>query len=159
VFDGAQYLYDVSTTLSIPWRPCWCWQCNDVCLGEFLPTPNEIVEEAKAWRRRDQEFNYVTEFRPPTGFRDDEHEPYALAYFDDLFAWRITRVSPPKCLSCGSENILVTKSRFSDMFEHPDCGGMISTRFSVFGGTSRNVSPTHWYTSEGVFLRTEVDHQ
>src|SRR5438445_655821 len=88
--------------LVVPW-PCWCWQCSDVSLAEYIPSPAEIINEAKAWRQRQEGRQYRVAFGP-LGLPDDDdaYEPKALEYYDAVLIWRQKRKSPGRCLFCGS---------------------------------------------------------
>src|SRR6188768_740791 len=96
-FDDVIRVYQAPGELFVIAWPCWCWECGDVSLAEYVPSPAEILDEARAWKQRDQEREYrITS--GPLGWKDDERQPEVLAYYDSVLSWRRNRHSPDKCL-------------------------------------------------------------
>ena len=86
-FKDAIRLYDTSDEIPVIDWPCWCWQCDDISLAEYIPSSTEILEEARAWKRRDREHKYKM-YLGPIDWRDDEREQGALEHYDAVFTWR-----------------------------------------------------------------------
>jgi hypothetical protein len=150
-FEGTIRVYDaLEEVLVIPW-PCWCWDCDAVSLAEYVPDPAEVVEEAKAWRRRDRSREYRIACGP-IGLRDDEREPEALAYYDAVLAWRRRRQSAGRCLFCGSVRVSLAAARYGK-FEHPGCGGMFECLLSISGSIRRRTKEV--FSAEGIKLSEE----
>ncbi|MFN0021422.1 MAG: hypothetical protein ACKVP0_24490 [Pirellulaceae bacterium] len=93
---------------------------------------------------------------PGTDWRDEKDR-----HLNDLrrrIKWRRSRQSPPKCLECGSTDLLVipetdeeNENQSPQGIEHPGCNGLLQVRGIGF---SQNRA---WiiYTSEGKKLRCE----
>lgn len=148
-------LYHVPERICVIEWPCWCWNCDEVSLAEYIPNPAEIIDEAKAWRQRDCERRYHIHSSPigePLGAMDDEREPTILAYYDDVLAWRQKRQSPGRCLFCGSIMVSLAASPGS-RFEHPGCGGFIQGSFSLGScNSSYYIFNKALYTTEGLIM-------
>src|SRR5436309_107372 len=86
-FEDTIRVYDTPEEVLVIGWPCWCWQCDNVSLAEYVPEPGEVIAEAKAWRQRDRQREYRIACGP-LGWRDDERESSALAYYDAVLAWR-----------------------------------------------------------------------
>src|SRR5579872_1419285 len=59
--------------------PCWCWKCGDVELSEYIPSADEILDECRAWRRRDRDREYQIA-QHPVIYKPDEFEPSVMDY-------------------------------------------------------------------------------
>src|SRR5690606_6177850 len=78
----------------------WCNGCEGFSAVERLPDEHELtlsLENAK-----------------------NEHNKKHIRENEAAIEWRKLRMSPPKCLYCGSSDILET-----DPVKHPGCGGKI----------------------------------
>lgn len=145
--DDKARVYEEPWDFSVIEWPCWCWNCDAATLAEKIPGLAEIVENSRAWKRRDREFNYFS-CRPCSAKPyDDEREEGAMAYFDLLFEWRKGRRSAGKCLECGSPFIGVAAEQFGK-FEHPHCGGMIQFHW-CFGSSAVRSFPVEVFSTEG----------
>ena len=105
----------------------WCQKCQEVTRAELLRSPEEIRVEHDATRTRRTR-------------RDLERYLGLLE----------RRRSPPRCLRCGSTEIIYASSDRSVV--HPSCGGVLSASLSELRGQVR--ACTHLYTFEGEFLET-----
>jgi hypothetical protein len=150
-FEDVIRLYDTPEEVAVIAWPCWCWQCGEVSLAEYIPSPAEIVEEARAWKERDRKREYRIACGP-LGWQDAEREQEVLTYYDRVLAWRRQRCSPGRCLFCGSVMVSLAKSQYGK-FEHPSCGGMLSCLMSISGAIRRMTKEV--YSSEGVKLSEE----
>ena len=98
--------------LTIRQRCAFCKQCSQVVRAEYIPT-TEVIE---------------TELAEAKTLNAEEWIPDLLSYLD----WRKTRVSPPRCLECGSTEIILSEIDERDddddieRIKHPDCGGTIT---------------------------------
>lgn len=150
--EGKARLYDTPERINVLEWPCWCWSCDAVSLAELVPGLEAIVAEGKAWKRRDRKFKYLLHYIP-SGVEsyDDGRDPYAIAYFDALFAWRKERRSPARCLYCGTQWIGLVRDRHCK-FEHPRCGGMISYSFSFSSVCNAEAPLAEIFSTEGLKL-------
>jgi hypothetical protein len=131
------FTYDVpGEVLAIPF-PAWCHECDDVTKVEYVPSEAAIIEEARAWKKRDRKWNYQIQWGPknPNKAENDEQEAAALAYYDDVLAWRRQRKSLGRCLRCGSLKVSRQASdRIASVPDHPGCGGTLVCHFKIDGG-------------------------
>lgn len=129
-WHGVEGIYHLSRALRIPLvgRYAWCNECGEIRLAERLPTVAEIRTELRAsfwnvnaWGRElwsctkaDSQGSVVTRRR---------HRQVLRA----MLAWRKSRKSPARCLSCGSCNHEITHFDSNDLKSvvHPTCGGTI----------------------------------
>jgi transcription elongation factor Elf1 len=81
-------------------HPVWCGTCG-------LITEGEVVES-------------LEEMRKAAGDPASE----GARIIADRFAWRERRQSPPRCLRCGSTEI-VDVPEGTQAFQHPGCGGTL----------------------------------
>jgi hypothetical protein len=150
-FEYTIRVYDTPEQVSVIDWPCWCWACDAVSLAEYIPDPAEVIEEAKAWRRRDRDREYRITCGPLSS-GDDDYEPKVLSYYDAVLTWRRRRQSPSRCLFCESVKVSLAATRYGK-FEHPSCGGMFECLFSIFGGIRRMTKEV--FSSEGTKLSEE----
>ena len=128
--------------------PVWCWGCDWASIAEYIPHPTEIIDEARAWRSRDRGYEYKIDGGPiGCADYDDRREPYVLEWFDRVMRWRHERVSPGKCLLCGSTRLSYANKQIGFRFEHPGCGGMITSTFCISGSVGWVVEER--YSPEG----------
>lgn len=147
-FDRILRCYDLPEEPPVLAWPSWCWHCDEVSLGEYIPEPAEIIAEARAWRRRDRDWTYRIAYGP-FGLDDDKRESSALAYYDTMLAWRRRRQSKGRCLYCGSVMISLAAERYG-RFEHPGCGGFLECRLSICSGVGRMTMEV--FSAEGIKL-------
>ncbi len=147
-FEDVIRVYDTPKELRLIEWPCWCWQCDDVSLAEYVPEPGEVASEARAWRARDRKRDFYIACGP-YGYREKEREPETMEYYDAVLEWRLGRRSRSRCLFCESTMVSLAASLYGQ-FEHPWCGGMIQTYISIFFGIRQ--MPLATYSSEGIKL-------
>lgn len=109
-------------------KPAWCERCGQIVHAEDLPSVDEIEEKAVRL-------------------------PFYKWNLEWLVAWRSTRQSPGKCLSCGSDKIALARdvSRQELMIPHPKCGGQVSLLISRHATASLPVN-CELFTPEGEAL-------
>jgi hypothetical protein len=121
------YVLEDGSKLTIPTTYAWCHGCTEVTAVERLPSLSKI--EAT-----------ISECN------DSPEDAKRCQYYKDLKAWRTLRVSPAKCLECGSDHFDPFE-RFprADSIIHPGCGGSLRLRIA---GTSGSRAWLH-YNPEG----------
>jgi hypothetical protein len=131
------YLLPDQSTLDLSFIAAWCRDCREVTHAEEMPSmaaiEKELTTSVPGWR----------------------HEELTV-----LKKWRTQRRSPPKCLDCGSTNIVPVTLDFSEVIEqtfpHPDCEGVL--HFTPSGGyTLGPVQTQRLYSFEGDYLDREIE--
>jgi hypothetical protein len=151
VFEETIRVYNTPEQVLVNAWPCWCWDCDAISLAEYIPDPAEIIEEARAWKRRDRERGYWIACGP-IGLRDNEREPAALEYYDAVLAWRNSRQSPGRCLYCESVRVTLPVTRYGT-FEHPGCAGKLECLLSIAGSIRQMTKEV--FSAEGIKLSEE----
>ncbi|MFO0609094.1 MAG: hypothetical protein U0324_38370 [Polyangiales bacterium] len=85
--------------------------------AEKLPEVAELLE------RRAQLMTLVGTVDEKTGLVITEHR--VSRNVDPMVRWRVNRLSPPRCLDCGSTEIVPHQPFEDGAFVHPECGGKI----------------------------------
>ncbi len=108
----------------------WCHQCQQTVSAELLEDLPSLEAELTQANGRGEEFY--------SGFAfGNTWEEEKIRYLDDLkqrISLRKARVAPPKCLDCGSPNIIGMPESDGDddegpivqPIEHPGCGGTLT---------------------------------
>lgn len=143
----------------------WCHDCRGFEPIEEIPSLESLQAAADAAQ---QDYEEARAAIPNTlgarlvpwrfGEQKDQRRRNKAALKEALQAlgWRQKRLSPPRCLTCGSTNVenLLHYSSEPNQPEpdrhHPGCGGLLSSQMS-----SSRVSmdtPSRYYDSEGAFL-------
>lgn len=102
---GNYYEFPDGRRMEVETTPVWCRPCGRVTEGEEVETLAQIDRELADLHDPTSE-RYRSTQRPP---RDDGHE-LRLFLIDRARrrrTWREVRVSPAKCLACGSADIVV----------------------------------------------------
>jgi hypothetical protein len=158
---GNYYEFDDGSTIGVKSRPVWCKVCKAVTDGEWIESVEELKQEIEDLTNPDSwlfQFHEQSEEigqlpgRPPIrfGFREN-----ALKIARERLTWRTQRRSPPKCLTCGSENIFhpdADDNVFVDglLVVRIESCGMCSTEFRNWFFTPegqripRGTKPTYW---------------
>jgi hypothetical protein len=143
---GDYYELEDGGRIDVRTRPVWCRGCGAFTHGEQIEPLNEIDEEvARLTARRAEIIREMrTEAHPMV---QDLGPPYSLEHIGDLNLrrrWRAARASPPRCIACGSTDIVVFP--FNKIVSHPGGPGTIEVRCTGFCSTPFN----EWYfTAEG----------
>ena len=138
-------------------EPVWCHCCGKISHGEQLQTLRQIdgelakTERLAAEIRRDLHVGHCEPDAP-----GDAHQQERIAALRLRRRWRAARISPPRCIICGSTDIV--RLAGSAPVHHPrgsgtitvECIGMCSTRFNEWFFTPegerilRETTPTYW---------------
>jgi hypothetical protein len=150
-FEGVIRVYHTPEELGVLAWPCWCEQCGDVSLAEYIPKPAEVLAEVEARRQRNQQWKYRIAFGP-IDCQDDDVELRVLAHYDLVLDWSSRRQSAGRCLFCGSINVSLAAERLGQI-QHPGCGGLFECKLSIFGGIRSMTKEV--FSEEGVKLSEE----
>lgn len=108
-FEGA--------TLKLPYFYAWCLDQGRIVLSEWFPSLEDLAAERAE----------VAELRQSMPEEDMVDVP-TLDWVDQQIRWRRQRVSPPRCLECGTTRLVRGKDPrdTASPIEHPGCGGDIA---------------------------------
>jgi hypothetical protein len=134
----------------------WCGAYRQVVYAERLEELPALETELQQDALRGEEFYSGLALPPGRDWREERDRH--LSELRCRIEWRRSRVSPPKCLECGSSSILLIpvtdddddENGESPEIEHPDCGGCLRV---VAVGLARS---RDWvfYTPEGDKIAT-----
>jgi hypothetical protein len=155
---GNYYEFADGSHLDIYAEPVWCNRCHRVTHGEAIPTI-EALDQRLA--DLDSPVSGADSLLPPAleppGFRENLRRE-AINEAQRRREWRLTRRSPPKCIHCGSEEIIaLPDSQPVTVPTDPTpitivlrVTGMCSTNFNEWFFTPegdripRDTKPTYW---------------
>lgn len=138
---GNYYRLENGIHIRLHSAPVWCERCAKITHGENIDSIEEIdkqiadLERLAAEIRRDMT-------RPPLPTPDapgDRSQQEEIAELKLRRAWRMRRRTPPRCLICGSTDIVVLEPGRTIRTS----GGEIQCEFVGFCSTSFNM----WYFS------------
>jgi hypothetical protein len=115
------YQLDGDERLTIRQAFAWCSTCKEIVWAEVIQDIQTLEDELTEW--------LVFLESPHDDIGDDYPHEQTMS---QRIAWRRMRVSPPKCLECGSTEVSFAKEiedeeRETEYWEfiHPECGGLI----------------------------------
>ncbi|WP_164103818.1 hypothetical protein [Candidatus Laterigemmans baculatus] len=116
---------------------CWCPKCNRIAMAERVETLAELEDEIERLRNPDEDESRMIKFiGKPISER--------IAELELRTKWRRNRISPAKCLHCGSTQVIPIPRK--DEFKHPKTGERVVVVSRGFMSTDQ------WhaeYTPEG----------
>ena len=163
---GNYYEFEDGSTIDLQSEPVWCQQCGKVTHGESIE-PIEVIEMRIAeLMDPDSELYRWTMRTPFEGMKNlerlcpkESRDSFRLELLSNARKrreWREHRQSPPKCIHCGSTNIISFPE--NDAISGPPgttirlrCVGMCSTNFNQWFYTpegdriARDTKPTYWH--------------
>jgi hypothetical protein len=160
---GNYYEFSESDRLNLHSVPVWCHRCVKITHGEELSTVDEIDKQIRDLNDPSSESYHVSridvldELLPDKG---DQLLQERIAELRRRRRWREGRQSPPKCIYCGTSEILVlpmvvpVPNPIGDGEIQIDCVGMCSTIFNEWFFTPegdripRDTQPTYWHHPE-----------
>jgi hypothetical protein len=101
-------------------QSAWCFACRSMVDAENLPTLAELLELRAELMESVGDIDFVTGYVFTEAYVDRRSAP--------MERWRVTRVSPPRCLDCGATEIVPHQPLDDGPFLHPECGGEIAWR-------------------------------
>src|SRR4051795_3674685 len=93
---GDHYELEDGPHIDVWSRPVWCHRCNDFTDGEYVGRLEEIDQHLEELRDPSSELSRGLRYRPTI-----------IEGLEQRRRWLTGRVSPPKCLECGSTEIVV----------------------------------------------------
>jgi hypothetical protein len=161
---GVYYELADGSAIDVTTRIAWCRKCREFTDGELIESPDEIRQQIKALRTPESAAYKFAEWnnqqiQAATGKTDSNWRESNIAALESRLKWRLERNSPPKCLVCGSTDIVFPLSKDETVSEIniPDIGtvrvesaGISSTEFANWFYTPegdripRYATPTYW---------------
>ena len=158
---GNYYEFEDGSRLDVHTIPAWCRRCAGMTHGENVETLEEIDRQLADLHDPDSQLYRFTQrsllpeldhLMPRDQFRLDLIEKAKKRRL-----WRERRVSPPRCIHCGSADIVIF--RLVEPTPHPagagtievSAVGMCSTQFNEWFFTpegeriARHTKPTYWH--------------
>jgi hypothetical protein len=120
------YLLPDGKLLHVRQTPCWCSNCNRIDMAEHVESLDELESELARLRNPDDEEARMLAF---IGTPIEER----IAEIELRMIWRRNRVSPAKCLQCGSTNIVRIPD--TEEFSHPKTGERVVVADHGFAST------------------------
>jgi ferredoxin len=144
---GNYYELSPGVTINVHAEPVWCYDCAGISEGERIESTEEIERRILDLQDDNSELGrmllapIIPELMPgfAAKFRDER-----LAAERQRLEWRRHRVSPPKCIVCGSTRLLALPD--GQPVAHPSGTGSIVVRCVGMCSTGWN----EWFfTPEG----------
>jgi hypothetical protein len=158
---GNYYEFSESDHLDVYSVPVWCHRCATVTHGENLSSVEEIDKQIRDFNDPSSDLYRMTQnsLLAELG-HGDEFRRERLAELQRRRRWRASRQSPPKCIHCGTTEILplpagvpIPKPGGEGEIQI-NCIGMCSTSFNEWFFTPegdripRATRPTYWHHPE-----------
>jgi len=138
------YLLEDGSKIHVEQQPAWCRACGSFAPAELLQPAEDLEREIARLQ------SWLSERRVrPSGQRKRGGE--MLAEVEKPLRWRRGRVSPPRCLPCGSIEVVPVPG--SGEFSHP------ATRERVISTSSGFADAAPWFavfSPEGVIAEEPV---
>jgi hypothetical protein len=156
---GNYYEFSESDRLDLHSVPVWCQRCAKITQGEHLSTIEEIDKDIRDLNDPTSQLYRMTRHGTLDELTGKGHEflQDRLAELRRRRSWRMARKSPPKCIRCGStevimfpEGVPVPNPNGEGMIQ-VDCVGMCSTAFNEWffspegDRIPRDTQPTYWH--------------
>jgi hypothetical protein len=159
---GNYYEFSDTDRLDLDSVPVWCHRCAKITHGESLPSLDEIDQQIHDLHDPASDLYHMTRHGVLDEFfgKGQELLQEQLAKLQRRRQWRATRKSPPKCIHCGSAEIIelplgkpVANPAGAGEIEL-QLIGMCSTSFNEWFFTPegdripRETQPTYWHHPE-----------
>lgn len=106
---------------------CWCSTCKRIDMAERVESLDELQSELERLQHPDEDESRMIAF---IGVPIEKR----IAETELRINWRRDRISPPKCLHCGSTDI--TRIPDADEFRHPKTGERVVVAGRGFASTA-----------------------
>ena len=104
------YRLATGDVLHVRQTECWCFTCERIDMAERVDSLDELQSELQRLQYPDEDESRMIAF---IGVAIEKR----IAETELRIKWRRNRISPPKCLHCGSTDI--TRLPDTDEFRHP----------------------------------------
>jgi hypothetical protein len=165
---GIYYEFPDGSTIDVDTHIAWCGNCCAFTDGELIESPDYIREQIADLRNPESDaYKFAVwneqQIQLATGKSDPHSCELMIAALDLRLKWRLKRISPAKCIQCGSTDLVFPLSMHDteSEIEISDVGpvrvesaGISSTEFMNWFFTSegdriaRNTTPTYWGVSD-----------
>ena len=158
---GNYYEFEDGTRLDVHTTPAWCRACGGLTHGERIDSLARIDQQIADLNDPSSELYRFTQrsllpelddLVPKDKFRLDQ-----LAEAHKRRDWRHRRTSPPRCIRCGSTDVVILP--IGEAVPHPAGAGTIEVRWIGMCSTSfnewfftpegeripRDTKPTYWH--------------
>jgi hypothetical protein len=157
VNDDCFYAMD-GYQIQISTWPVWCNQCREFTDGEIIHSLEELtacaarLESGELAREHEQRTAWSTQqYAADAGNVDEKRvrakrrrEKSELRMARREIEWRTQRRSPPRCLGCGTTDIV--DFRHDEEVPSPCSDGTVRIEYA---GHCRSMNPKAYYTAEG----------
>jgi hypothetical protein len=130
---GNYYRLPGGSEIQLSSRPVWCHRCGEVTNGEEIESVDAIDRRIAQLERLAEEIRREMTLPPTPDAPGDRFQQEQIAEFRLRRKWREQRESPPKCLICGSIDLVALEHgkavRIGDGSVRCECIGMCSTNF------------------------------
>jgi hypothetical protein len=130
---GDYYELEDGSHINVLSGPVWCHRCNDFTDGEYVGSLEEIDQHLEELR------DPLSKWSRGLRFRQSHIES-----LEQRRRWLMGRVSPPKCLECGSAEVVVFPR--GERVKNPTGTGWVEVTVTGHCSTSFN---NRFYTPEG----------
>lgn len=131
------YRFPDGSKLHVLQDAAWCPNCDRFVVAEKIPSLESLKLELEKTRSGDPEtiriWQLVSNGQPISA---------RVAELEKRIVWRIARANPPRCLECGSLDIVALSG--STEFRHPKTGELVtevSSGWTDAGPWSANFTP------------------
>jgi hypothetical protein len=107
--EGDSYVLEDDNRIDVLSLPVWCHLCHDFSEGEMIEGLEEIDRQPADLRDPESELYRLTIDTFPTDDGCPRLRPLFTESLRQRRRWREARKTPPKCLICGSTEIIVFK--------------------------------------------------
>jgi len=119
------YVLNDAAEVSVHSEYAWCNRCDDLVAAEHIPDLESLERaladvESNGLDDEEREFASLVETTPEKLLAD------RIAMWRNYVSWRSSRRSPPRCLKCGTMDVLLLERPFL----HPSCGGTLEVESS-----------------------------
>lgn len=157
---GNYYRLDDRNDIELYSQPVWCHGCVKVTHGERIESIQQIDQRIAHLEKLAAEIR-IEMTRPPLpepGAPGDRHQREQIAELQMRRAWRKQRRSSPRCLICGTTNIVPLENgkpvRIGNGSVQCNSVGLCSTYFNEWFFTPEgeriplDTHPTYWHHPE-----------
>jgi hypothetical protein len=142
---GDYYEFDDGSQIDVRSTPVWCDRCHGFKDGESIESLEEIDQQLADLRDPRSELYRLTKDTFPTADKRPRFRPKYVKLLKQRRRWREGRVAPPKCLECGSAEIVVLPVE-GQRVKNPAGTGWVQVAITGLCSTYFN---NRFYTPEG----------
>ena len=161
---GIYYEFPDGCLIDLETHLAWCANCRTFTDGELIQSPDEIRQQIADLQNPESAAYKFAEWNEQqiemaTGKSDANYRESRITQLASRLKWRLQRIAPPKCIQCGSTDIVfpLSMDETESEIEIPDVGpvrvesaGISSTEFMNWFFTpegdriARKTTPGYW---------------